>query len=985
MKKITVLAFLMTISWFSFAQINVTQYVDPMVGTDFTGHTFPGAILPFGGVQVSPDTKLDGWEGCSAYHYDETTVYGFSHTHLSGTGCSDYGDVLLMPFVGKGSVINTEYSSEFSHKNEFAAPGYYSVILDKNKVKVELTASTRVAVHKYTFPKSNEAKGFVIDLKHRDIVIKSALKYSSAEKAIMGFRDSKAWSDDQKYSFSILASVPIQKIEYFVDDKLVDSPEGITGQNCKAIVYFYPEVEEVILKVAVSGTGFMENAHKNHVEIPDFDFNRVKNDADQIWNTELLKFKAESNNIEALKVFYTALYHTFTSPYIFTDVDGSYMGMDGKVRKADKNQVYTVFSLWDTYRALHPLLNLVDRKRTEDFLYTFMKHYEQGGMLPVWELSAFETWCMIGYHSVPVIWDAYQKGIGNYDKNKMLEAMVHSAKLPKLGRPEYAKYGFIPAEYEHESVSKTLEYAYDDWCIAMFAKEIGNMEVYNEFIQRAQYYKNILDPNGFMRPKYNGAWWEPFDPAEVNNNFTEANSWQYSTYVPQDFTNYIALHGGETVTARFLDSLFFTTSGLAGRHQADVTGLIGQYAHGNEPSHHAAYLYSYVGQPWKTQQLVRKIMNEFYTSKPDGSIGNDDCGQMSAWLVFSAVGFYPVCPGDNKYVFGSPLFDKMTVKLENGKEIVVIAKNQNTKNIYIQSAMLNGKPYTKSYITYDDIKNGAVLEFVMGGEPNKKFGADEKNRPTNTITPSITIAPIVSPMQRSFKDSVVISFSRYQPSVSEQKSFKYPSQTDKIYYTLDGSLPTQASLEYTKPFVITTDIVVKVASWNPATGFSKPVEAKYYVVKRDKTIKYITKYNPQYTADGDEGLIDHIRGTENYRLGGWQSFYGNDCEVIIDLLKVKEINEVGAGFLQDVRSWIWFPKAFIVEISNDGINFEPYGTYQNNHDVQDYTLMVQDFVVKKKATARYLRIKATTFGTIPAWHLGDGNPSHMFMDEIFVK
>lgn len=985
MKKNFILSLFAIFSVISYAQVNCTQYVNPMIGTDFTGHTYPGAILPFGGVQVSPDTKLDGWEGCSGYHYAENIVYGFSHSHLSGTGCSDYGDVLLMPFVGKGSVINTEYGSPFSHNNEFAAPGYYRVVLDKSKVKVELTTSTRVAMHKYTFPKNQEPKGFIIDLKHRDIVINSAIKYVAADKEILGFRDSKAWSNNQKYSFSILMSDQIQKIEYYVDDKLVNTPEGITGQNCKAIVYFYPDVVEVTLKVAVSGTGFMENAHKNQAEIKDFNFDRVRLEADQIWNKELSKFLVESSNLESMKAFYTALYHCFTSPYIFTDLDGSYMGMDGKVRQSKDNQIYTVFSLWDTYRALHPLLNLVDRKRSEDFVYTFMKHYEQGGMLPVWELSAYETWCMIGYHSVPVIWDAYQKGIVNYDKNKMLDAMIHSAKLPKLGRPEFEKYGFIPAELEHENVSKAIEYCFDDWCIAMYAKAIGNMKVYNEFIQRAQFYKNILDPQGFMRPKYNGAWWEPFNPAEVNNNFTEANSWQYSTYVPHDFTNYINLKGGETVTARFLDSLFNTSSDLAGRHQADVTGLIGQYAHGNEPSHHATYLYSYVGQPWKTQELVRKIMSEFYTAKPDGLIGNEDCGQMSAWMVFSAAGFYPVCPGDNKYVFGSPLFDKMTIRLENGKEIVIIAKNQSPKNIYIQSVLLNGKSYTKSYITYNDIKDGAVIEFTMGSTPNKKFGADLKSRPINEVPASLTISPIVYPMQRSFKDSVQITLNGYQPIVSEQNKIKYPAQTDKIYYTIDGSQPTTSSLEYTKPFILKNDVTLKVVSWNSKTGYSKVVEAKYYVVKRDKSIKYITKYNPQYTADGDEGLIDHIRGTENYRLGGWQSFWGNDCEVIVDLLKVKEIHEVGAGFLQDVRSWIWFPKQFIVDVSTDGENYEPYGTFTNPYDVKDETLMVKDFKVTKDATVRYIKIKATTFGTIPAWHLGDGNASHMFIDEIVIQ
>lgn len=982
--KITFVLFLFLIGRLS-AQTNFTQYVNPMIGTAFTGHTFPGAILPFGAVQVSPDTKLDGWEGCSGYHYDEEYLYGFSHSHLSGTGVADYADVLLMPFVGKASVINTEYRSQFSHQNEIAKPGYYSVILDKNKVQVELTTSLRVAMHRYTFPKTDQPKGFIIDLKHRDIVIKSALKYSKEDKEIMGFRDSRAWSQNQKYAFSLLSSQPIQKIEYYVDDQLVKSPEGITGQNCKAIVYFYPEVEEVVLKVAVSGTGFMDNAHKNHIEIADFDFDRVRQEADRIWNQELSKFKAETENKEDLIVFYTALYHAFTAPYLFNDVDGSYLGMDGKVRVDKEHQIYTVFSLWDTYRALHPLLNLIDKKRSEQFIYTFMKHYEQGGMLPVWELSAYETWCMIGYHSVPVIWDAYKKGIPVGDTEQVLEAMIHSAKLPKLGRVEYAKHGFIPAESEHESVSKTLEYAFDDWCIALFAKEIGKDEIYREFIERAQFYKNLIDPDGFMRPKYNGAWWEPFNPAEVNNNYTEGNSWQYSTYVPHDFNNYIKLIGGDAVAARFLDSLFRTSSQLSGREQVDVTGLIGQYAHGNEPSHHAAYLYSFVGQPWKTQELVRYIMDEFYTSQPDGLIGNEDCGQMSAWLVFSAMGFYPVAPGDNQYLFGSPLFDKLTVALENGKQIEIIAHNQSKENIYIRSVKLNGKNYQRSYITYDDIKNGAVIEFEMGPEPNKKWGAHQKYRPISEIKPTLTVAPVISPMQRSFKDSVIVTLSAHQPRVSEQKGFHYPAQTDHIYYTTDGTDPNFMSNRYTVPFKLKSDTKVKAASWNPKTGWSKPIEVVYFIIKRDKKIQYITRYNPQYTADGDEGLIDHIRGTENFRLGGWQSFYGVDCEVIIDLLEEKEIHEVGAGFLQDVRSWIWFPTQLIVEMSSDGENFTPYGSYKNPHDVKDYTVMTDDFIIKKTVKTRYLKIKAINFGTIPAWHLGEGNPSHLFIDEIFVK
>ena len=474
-------------------QQNLAEYVNPFVGTDFHGHTYPGAIVPFGMIQPSPDTRLDGWDGCSGYHYSDNVVYGFSHTHLSGTGCSDYGDVLLMPFTGKASVMNKEYASGFSHRNETASPGYYSVLLDKNNIKVELTASRRVGVHRYTFPESRGAKGVVIDLKHRDKVLNSRIQYDPKKNMILGIRESSAWNDHQKLSFSILFSQPIRNIEYYVNGIPVDASDVIAGKDCKAVIYFADDVKEVVLKVAISGiVNDMEGAIKNQTEIPDFNFDKVKADALKMWNDELNRIVVETEDVKLKEVFYTALYHAFTSPYLFTDIDGRYYGMDGNVHQSQGHDVYTVFSLWDTYRALHPLLSLIDRKRTGDFLYTFMKHYEQGGMLPVWELAGFETWCMIGYHSVPVIYDAYVKGIGDFDKEKMLEAMVSSAKLKKLGRPEYAKYGYVPGDKEHEDVSKTLEYAYDDWCIAQYAKAIGNKEIYDEFIQRCQFYKKYI-------------------------------------------------------------------------------------------------------------------------------------------------------------------------------------------------------------------------------------------------------------------------------------------------------------------------------------------------------------------------------------------------------------------------------------------------------------------------------------------------------------
>lgn len=966
-----------------FSQNSVTQYVNPFVGTDFTGHTYPGALLPFGGVQASPDTRLDGWQGCSAYHYSDSIVYGFSHTHLSGTGCSDYGDILLMPFTGKPSVINTEYASPFSHKNESASPGYYSVLLDKYGVKVELTTTLRVAMHRYTFPNDNQPKGVIVDLQHRDMVLRSALRYDSEKKALLGNRDSKAWNPDQRLDFSILFSDAIEKIEYYQDNKLVDSVSGIEGKNCKAIVYFYPDVKEIVLKVAISGVALgMDEAHVNHKEIPDFNFDKVKANANEIWNGELGKIEVETDDEEQKRVFYTALYHCFTSPYIFTDVLGRYRGMDGKVHHAKGHDVYTVFSLWDTYRALHPLLALIDRERTEDFLYTFAKHYEQGNMLPMWELSAHETWCMIGYHSIPVILDAYRKGISIENPEMMLKAMVESAKLDKLGRRPYEKFGYVPADKEHESVSKTLEYAYDDWCIAQMAKDLGNNEIYEEFIRRSQYYKNIMDPQGFMHARGNGALLYPFDPTEVNNHFTEANSWQYSTYVPHDFYNYVHLIGGEKVAEKFLDSLFQTKAKLSGRDQVDVTGLIGQYAHGNEPSHHAAYLYNYLAKPHKTQELVRKIMSELYTSKPDGLCGNEDCGQMSAWYVMSAMGFYPVCPGDNMYAIGSPIFDKVTIHLENGMDLVIECKNQSATNRYIKSCMLNGKKHSRNYLTFDDIKDGGLIQFVMSPKP-EKWGAKTENCPLSFVNATMTMTPRFSTEQRSFKDSMKVELFGYQPAEMDNPKTKYPAQTDKIYYTLDGSEPTLSSQLYTKPISITKDVTIKAVAWNPETGFSNVVTADYVQFQRDKQIQLITPYSPQYPAGGDLGLIDGIRGTVNYKLGGWQG-YTDDFEAIVDLEKMREISTVKVGFLQEIRSWIWYPSEMIVQVSEDGKTWTNYGIFKNPHSVMDEETEIDNFTIQKNVHTRYVKIYAKNFGIIPDWHLGAGSKAWIFIDEITI-
>lgn len=963
MKKALFSLALTTVIALCFAQ---SEYVNPFVGTAEHGHTFPGAILPFGGVQLSPDTRLDGWDGCSGYHYSDNRIYGFSHTHLSGTGCSDYGDILVTPFVGTPSINNEQYSSTFSHKNENATAGYYSVKLD-NGIFAELTAGERVGVHRYTFPQ-NSNKGIIIDLTHRDKTLTS--EFSVQGNELVGYRRSEAWNPDQYCAFSLLASAPIAKVELYQNGKLVQGSK-IDGTDCKAIVYFDAKVKSVTLKVAISAVD-IKGAQKNQQEITGFDFDKVRNNATAVWNKELGKIKVETANKEDLKVFYTALYHCFTSPYLYSDRDGRYRGQDGKIHQTDgKHNVYTVFSLWDTYRALHPLLNIIDRKRSEDFLYTFMLHYKQGTMLPVWELSAHETWCMIGYHSVPVILDAYIKGIHPYDENEMLEAMVHSATLNKLGRPEYAQYGYIPGDADNESVSKTLEYAYDDWCIARFSELIGNKKVADEFYKRSNFYQNILDPQGFMHGKRNGGFATPFDPTEVNNFYTEANCWQYSTYVPHDILHYKSLIGGNDKMEDFLDRLFNSSSEMTGRGQADITGVIGQYAHGNEPSHHAAYLYNYVLRYDKTTELVRKIMTELYTSQPDGLCGNEDCGQMSAWYVLSSLGFYPVCPGSNVYDFGYPMFDKATIQLENGEKIII---TKNGKGDIVQNITINQKDIFKVYpptFHFKDIQNGGNIHFTMTDNKLAKMKQEVGDYVLSSTEPAV---PYFSTDKMCFSE----------PFQVEIKNI--PSQKEaEIYYTLDGSEPAPThGIRYSQPITVEQNMTIKAIAYNKHTGASLVAEAEYVKFNKDKTLTYVTKPNPMYYAGGDDGLIDGLHGKANWRVGNWQGFPG-DFEAVIDLQESKPVQSVDVSCVEDVRAWIFFPKNVEILISEDGINYQPFGKVGGIGSEKSEESKLHTFTVPGNGTGRYIKVKVTNYGLLPDWHVAPGYQAWLFMDEISIR
>ena len=970
MKLLRVLSLLLLFAAQIFAQQDLTRYVDPFIGTAGHGHTYPGATAPFGMVQLSPDTRLTGWDGCSGYHYSDSIIYGFSHTHLSGTGISDYGDILLMPTVGEVflNALNDGdtakgYASRFQHRNETASPGYYAVRLDDDDIFVELTTTPRAGLHRYTFPNVTQEANIIIDLTHRDKVLDSGLRITGRD-TVVGWRRSQAWAKEQIVYFAIQFSHPIVSSGIAIDDKLVAGTTDARGKNVKGYFRFYTgPSRQVLARVGISAVD-INGAYLNLArELGHRNFETVKAETVAAWNAELSKIVVtggSGGSSGQLTNFYTAMYHAMLAPNIFMDVDGRYRGRDLRIHNATDFTNYTVFSLWDTFRAAHPLYALIDQKRTRDFIKTFLVQYEQGGRLPVWELAANETDTMIGYHAVSVIADAAVKGIGGFDLQKAYEAMKHSADLREhRGLGAYIDNGFIAMEDERESVSKVLEYAYDDWCIAQVARMLGRNDDYERYMLRAQSYKNVFDPvSGFMRPRSNGGWIEPFDPREVTFAFTEANSWQYTFFAPQDIGGLMSLMGGPRRFARKLDHMFAAESRTTGREQVDITGLIGQYAHGNEPSHHMAYLYNYAGEPWQTQFRVRQIMDQFYKPTPDGLIGNEDCGQMSAWYVFSAAGFYPVTPGSKIYAIGSPLFPEVRFRFENGKSFVVKARDVSDRNVYVQSATLNGKRYAKSYLEHDDLMAGGELVFQMGSQPNRQWGLGLAPLASKS---GFELMPVpVLTAAKTFRNKLEIRVQNLAPSTA-------------VYYTTDGTEPTSRSTRYVRPFAIDKNTTVKARAIDARGRQSSVVTGSFHRIPHDWKLTLLSDYSSQYTAGGDSALIDGIRGTMNWTGGAWQGYWEKDLVTVVDLGKVERISEVGAGFLQDIGSWIWFPRRLTVELSVDGKSFTTVALIVNNGDgaasIRDYVQAITP------QNARYVRLRAGN----------SGKNTWIFADEILIR
>ena len=721
---------------------SLTSYVDPMIGTGGHGHVFLGANVPFGAVQLGPQNIFKGWDWCSGYHYSDSLMTGFSHTHLSGTGASDLGDVLIMPYTGpvetdKGrqQAPHLGYLSRYAHQRETARPGYYAVTLDDYGIRAELTSTARVGMHRYTFPAGGSKPAHVIIDLEEGIDNKATDTYIEQidPQTFVGYRFSKGWAPDRRVYFAIKASVPVPRFAVYDEAKQLAGQKG-QGQAIKGVLTFARAPATLELKVGLSPVSSQNALANIQAEIPGWDFAQVQKAATAQWNRELGKVTIETADPVTRRIFYTALYHAWFAPALFNDANGDYRGTDKQVYPKAPFANYTTFSLWDTYRTEHSLFTLAQPERVGDMMQSMLAIGRQQGKLPIWPLMGSETNCMVGYSAVPALAEAYLKGTPGLDGNELLAQMKASSTRDDQGSQYVKSIGFIPADKESESVAKAMEYAIDDWSIAQVAKKLGRADDYQTYSARALYYKKYFDPHTrFMRGlTSDGKFQVPFDPIQSihrQNNYTEGNAWQYTWLVPHDVPGLVGLFGSDAAFAQKLDSLFIVKGSLGESASPDISGLIGMYAHGNEPSHATTYLYAYAGQQWKTAEKVRQVLREMYRDQPDGISGNEDCGQMSAWYILSALGFYPVSPSSGAYVLGSPAVDKATIRLPRGQTFVIDVQNNGPQNLYIQSATLNGQPYPNSYLLHRDIVAGGTLRLTMGPRPNRAFGAAAASRP----------------------------------------------------------------------------------------------------------------------------------------------------------------------------------------------------------------------------------------------------------------
>ena len=787
-KKLTLLLLALAALGCSPRSADPVDYVNPFIGTGFHGHTYPGATTPFGMVQLSPDTRAGNWDACAGYHYSDTTIDGFSHTHLSGTGCADLADILFHPttreiVIHDGECVLQPYF--FSHDDERASCGYYAVTLPDVNVGVELTAAPRTGVHRYTFAGKGPRR-VIVDLLHTVTEEKIDLceLRRTAPYELVGMRRTQGWVPDQYVFFAARFSEPFADVQLLGDKQ--------------AVLTFAPDVRTLTIAVGLSSVS-VENARMNSLaEVPELDFDAVHARAVGQWRKALGDIVVEGGSRDEMTNFYTAQYHTKLTPNLMNDVNGEYRRHDQTVARVPEGEsYYSTFSLWDTFRAWNPLQTLVDTALVNDMIRSMLDMYDSTGELPIWPLASGETGTMIGYHAVSVIADAYLKGIRGYDADKALEAMIRSSNINKKGSDYYTAQGYIPSNIKRESVSCTLEYAYDDWAIARMAQAMGRDDVFGEYARRALNYVNVFDGSicFFRGRQSDGNWSAPFEEFATGRDYTEATPWHYRFFVPHDVNGLIQLFGSREAFIREMDRLFTLESDEMQLDVSDVTGLMGQYAHGNEPSHHMAYLYNYVGQPWKTQELTRRLLHEMYAPTPDGIIGNEDCGQMSAWYVFSSLGFYPVCPGSNEFALTAPQFPKAVVRLANGRTLTVTADNPR-RSVYIASVTLDGKPIDRNYITYDELMQGGELHFALRPRPDYERGTDDAAAPHSLTRGEVVSIPYTTQNVSLFTEPLAVALATTTSGA-------------EIRYTLDGSEPTETSALYAAPVPVDRSLTLK--------------------------------------------------------------------------------------------------------------------------------------------------------------------------------
>ena len=787
-KKLTLLLLALAALGCSPRSADPVDYVNPFIGTGFHGHTYPGATTPFGMVQLSPDTRAGNWDACAGYHYSDTTIDGFSHTHLSGTGCADLADILFHPttreiVIHDGECVLQPYF--FSHDDERASCGYYAVTLPDVNIGVELTAAPRTGVHRYTFAGKGPRR-VIVDLLHTVTEEKIDLceLRRTAPYELVGMRRTQGWVPDQYVFFAARFSEPFADVQLLGDKQ--------------AVLTFAPDVRTLTIAVGLSSVS-VENARMNSLaEVPELDFDAVHARAVGQWRKALGDIVVEGGSRDEMINFYTAQYHTKLTPNLMSDVNGEYRRHDQTVaRMPEGESYYSTFSLWDTFRAWNPLQTMVDTALVNDMIRSMLDMYDSTGELPIWPLASGETGTMIGYHAVSVSADAYLKGIRGYDADKALEAMIRSSNINKKGSDYYTAQGYIPSNIKRESVSCTLEYAYDDWAIARMAQAMGRDDVFGEYARRALNYVNVFDGSTcfFRGRQSDGNWSAPFEEFATGRDYTEATPWHYRFFVPHDVNGLIQLFGSREAFIREMDRLFTLESDEMQLDVSDVTGLMGQYAHGNEPSHHMAYLYNYVGQPWKTQELTRRLLHEMYAPTPEGIIGNEDCGQMSAWYVFSSLGFYPVCPGSNEFALTAPQFPKAVVRLVNGRTLTVTADNPR-RSVYIASVTLDGKPIDRNYITYDELMQGGELHFALRPRPDYERGTDDAAAPHSLTRGEVVSIPYTTQNVSLFTEPLAVALATTTSGA-------------EIRYTLDGSEPTETSALYAAPVPVDRSLTLK--------------------------------------------------------------------------------------------------------------------------------------------------------------------------------